>query len=94
MSSGRNELIINTMIPVIRTATVFPEHPFHSLRMMPQTLENVTFNAMSMHQLKVISDSDEVRKPFPRLSPKNWLYQSRPARAQKSRLEAYTLPFA
>ena len=56
MSSGRKELIINTMIPIMRTATVFPEQPFHSLRMMPQTLENVTFNAMSMHQLKVISD--------------------------------------
>ena len=41
-------------MPHTRTATVFLETPFHSLRTMPHTLENTTLRLIRMHQLKVI----------------------------------------
>ena len=46
--------MMRTMMPAMRTAMVFWEQPFHSLRIMPQTLENTTFSAIRMHQLKVM----------------------------------------
>ena len=84
--SGRNELMIRTTIPDMSTATVRDEQPRHSFNIIPQTFENTTLRAIRIHQLKVISDSESVRKPLPRLSPKNWIYHSTPAKAQKSRL--------
>ena len=74
------------------TSTMMVErlHPFHSLRIMPQTFENTTLSAMRMQNARVVSTGDEVRKPLPRLSPKNWLYQSNPARAQNNRLLTIT----
>ena len=56
--------------------------------MIPQTLLNVTFNAISMHQENVMSTAESVKKPLPRLNPKNWLYQSKPAKAQNTMLLA------
>ena len=61
--------------------------------MMPQTLLNTTFSAMSMQNERVVSTGEEMRNPLPRERPKNWLYHSAPARKQKNRLLAHTLPF-
>ena len=65
-----------------RTVIVFCEHPFHSFNIIPQTLEKVTFNDIKIHQEKVSNTGEDTRKPFPKLNPKNWLYQSTPAKAQ------------
>ena len=50
---------------------VLGEHPFHSLRIMPQILENTTLSAISMQNERVVSVADSVRNPFPNDSPKN-----------------------
>ena len=71
---------------------VFCEQPFHSLRMMPQTLLNTTLRAMRMQKAKVVSVGLSVRKPLPNDSPKNWLYHSKPAKAQKRMLFPQRLP--
>ena len=81
------------MIPTISTVMVFAEQPFHSLRMMPHTLEKVTFSAIRMQKARVISVGDSVRNPFPSDRPKNWLYHRPQAKAQKMRLLSHTLPF-
>ena len=78
---------------MMSTAMVVEEQPFHSLRMMPHTLENTTLSAIRMQKERVISVGDSVRNPLPRLKPKNWLYHRAPARRQKSRLLAHTPPF-
>ena len=80
---GRKEDTMSTASPMTRMVMVLREHPFHSLRIMPQTLEKVTLRAWSMHQLKASSTGASVRKPLPRLRPKNWLYHRSPARQQK-----------
>ena len=77
---------ISTMIPSTSTTMVLREQPFHSLRMIPHTLENTTLSAISMQKANVISAGESVRKPFPRLSPKNWLYHKPPAKTQNHRL--------
>ena len=65
---------------------VFFDTPFHSLRMMPHTLLNTTLRAIRMQKAKVVSVGLSVRKPLPKLRPKNWLYHSNPANAQNNRL--------
>ena len=85
-------LKISTARPPRSTAIVFFEQPFHSLSMMPQTFEKMTFRLISMHQLKVSSTGEATRKPLPRLSPKNWLYHSKPARQQNRALLSQRLP--
>ena len=75
-------------MPSMSTVIVVREHPFHSLRIMPHTLEKTTLSAMSMHHEKARSVGDEVRNPLPSESPKNWLYHSTPAKAQNNRLLA------
>ena len=49
---------ISTRIPITNTTIVFDEQPFHSLRMMPQTLEKVTLRAMRMQNASVVRVSD------------------------------------
>ena len=83
---------MSTARPMTNTVMVFGEQPFHSFRMMPHTFENTTLSAIRMQKAKVISTGDEVRKPLPSASPKNWLYHNTPARAQKTRLFVHTLP--
>ena len=85
-SCGRNDDTISISRPTTSTVMVLLEQPFHSLRIMPHTLLNVTLRAINMHQENVSSTAESVRKPLPRLSPKNWLYQRRPARAQNTML--------
>ena len=70
------------------TVMVLEEHPFHSFKMIPQTLEKVTFNDIRIHQEKVSNTGEDTRKPFPRLKPKNWLYHKTPANAQNNKLLA------
>ena len=74
MSSGRKLDIARMTIPQTSTATVFLEQPFHSLRIIPQTLLNTTFRAIRIHHENVRSVAESLRKPLPRLSLKNWLY--------------------
>ena len=81
-------------MPATRVAIVLPEQPFHSLRMMPHTLENTTLSAIRMQNERVMSVGDPVRNPFPKARPKNWLYHSAPARRQNRMLLNHTLPFA
>ena len=70
-SCGRKQETMSTIIPTISTEMVLREHPFHSWRIMPHTLEKVTLSAMRMQNDKVMSVGEEVRKPFPSDSPKN-----------------------
>ena len=78
--------MISIIIPVVSTPIVLPEQPFHSLSIMPQTFENTTLRAMSMQNENVMSTGLSAKKPFPRLRPKNWLYQRAPASKQNSAL--------
>ena len=78
----------------MRTPIVRCEQPFHSFRMIPHTLENVTFNAMRIQNERVISVGDSVRNPCPNDRPKNCEYHNPPANAQNSKLFVHTLPFA
>ena len=50
-------------MPMSRTVMVLRLQPFHSFSMMPQTLLNVTFNAMRMQKEKVMSSGDSRRNP-------------------------------
>ena len=70
-NSGRNELRISTAIPVINTMMVLREQPFHSLRMMPHTLENVTFRAIRIQNARVSIALPLSKKLRPSDSPKN-----------------------
>ena len=72
---------------------VFLEHPFHSFKMMPQTLENTTLSAIRMQNESVMRVGDYVRKPLPNDNPKNWLYHKAPAKAQNTRLLSQTSVF-
>ena len=81
---------MSTMMPTMSTPMVFGEQPFHSLSMMPQTLENTTLSAMRMQKESVMSVGEEVRKPLPSDSPKNWLYQRAPAKGPNTRVLADT----
>ena len=83
---------MSTAIPVTSTKMVFFEQPFHSLRMIPQTFENVTLSAMRMQNASVSIALPASKKLRPRESPKNWLYQRRPARAQNRMFDAQSLP--
>ena len=76
------ELRIRMAMPMRRTVMVLPLQPFHSFNMIPQTLLNVTFNAMRMQKEKVMSSGDSRRNPWPNDKPKNWLYHNAPARRQ------------
>ena len=58
------------------------------------SFEKTTFRAIRIHQLNVSSDGESVKNPLPKLKPKNWLYHSTPAKAQKSRLLTQSSPFA
>ena len=53
-------------IPVNNTIIVCFEQPFHSLRIIPQTFEKTTFNAIRIHQLKVSNEGESAKNPFPR----------------------------
>ena len=86
---GRNDDTMSTSKPTNNTKMVLEEHPFHSFKMIPHTLEKVTLSDMRMHHEKVSNTGEEARKPLPKLNPKNWLYHKIPANAQKSRLLAY-----
>ena len=83
--------MMRTAIPVINTAIVLFEQPFHSLRMIPQTLEKVTLSAIRIQNARVSIALPASKKLLPRLRPKNWLYQRRPARAQKMRFDPQML---
>lgn len=85
-NSGKKEDTINTTSPMSKVMMVFCEQPFHSLRMMPHTFEKVTLSDIRIHHEKVSKAGEEVRKPLPKLRPKNWLYQSIPANAQNNTL--------
>ena len=50
---------------------VFGEQPFHSLRMIPQILENTTLRAIRMQNERVVRVADSVRNPLPSDRPKN-----------------------
>ena len=63
--------MINTTKPTINTTMVLGEHPFHSFKMMPHTLENTTLSAIKMQKANVSNTGDSVRKPLPKASPKN-----------------------
>ena len=70
-SPGRKLLMMSTTSPMTSTVTVRLLQPFHSRRMMPQRLLNVTFSAIRMQKAKVVRTGLSVRKPLPRLKPKN-----------------------
>ena len=72
------------------TAMVLGEQPFHSLRIMPQMLENTTLSAINMQNERVVSVADSVRNPLPSDKPKNWLYHKAPASRQKRALLPHT----
>ena len=93
INSGRNELRISTAIPDTNTTIVLREQPFHSLRIMPHTFENVTFKAIRMQKESVSIALPLSKKLRPSDSPKNWLYHRRPASAQNRRLFPHTLQF-
>ena len=80
-------------MPTMSTAMVFGEHPFHSFRMMPQTLENTTLSAIKIQKESVKRVGDSVRNPLPSDKPKNWLYHKAPANAQNTRLLPHTSVF-
>ena len=69
---------------------VLREQPFHSLRMMPHTLENTTLSAIRIQNDNVMRVVDYLRKPLPMLKPKNWLYHKAPAKAQNTTLFIHT----
>ena len=77
-------------MPTMSTAMVFCEQPFHSFKMMPQTLENTTLSAIKMQKESVRRVGDSVRNPLPSDKPKNWLYHKAPAKAQNTRLLPHT----
>ena len=83
---GKNEETINTKRPTTKTVMVLDEQPFHSFKMIPHTLEKVTFSDIKIHHEKVSNTGDEAKNPLPRLSPKNWLYHKIPAKAQNNKL--------
>ena len=72
---------------------VFLEQPFHSLRMIPQTLEKVTLRAIRMQNDSVSIVPPVSKKLRPSDNPKNWLYHKAPANKQKRMLFINTLPF-
>ena len=94
INCGRNVEKTRIIRPTTRTAIVFCEQPFHSLSMIPHTLENVTLSAMRIQKARVIRVGDSVRKPLPRDSPKNWLYHRAPAKRQNNALLPHTEVFA
>lgn len=67
--------------------------PFHSLSMIPQTLEKVTLSAIRMQNERVIRVGASVRNPLPNDNPKNWLYHNAPARRQNMMLLPHTAFF-
>ena len=75
--------------PTIKTIIVFCVQPFHSLRIIPQTLEKVTLSDIKMHHENVNNTGEDAKNPLPKLKPKNWLYHKTPARAQNKMLFAY-----
>ena len=83
----------STTMPNSNTPMVALEQPFHSLRMMPHTLENTTLRAIRMQKARVVSTGEDSKKPLPNDQPKNWLYHRPPAMAQKMRLFTHTEPF-
>ena len=62
---------VNIEIPNKSTMMVVLEHPFHSLRMIPQRFEKMTFRAIKMQNAKVVSAGESTKNPLPRLRPKN-----------------------
>ena len=80
-------------MPTMSTEMVFCEQPFHSFKMMPQTLENTTLSAIKMQKESVRRVGDSVRNPLPSDKPKNWLYHKAPANAQNTRLLPHTSVF-
>ena len=61
-------------MPSNSTPIVALEQPFHSLRMMPHTLEKTTLRAIKMQKASVVSTGEDTKKPLPNDNPKNWLY--------------------
>ena len=94
LSNGSaNAANTRTTRPITNTLMVFELQPFHSLRIIPQTLLNTTLRAIKIQNDNVVRASEEVRKPLPIDSPKNWLYQSAPAKRQNRALFAHTSVF-
>ena len=62
-NSGKKEDTISTSNPTTNMVMVLEEHPFHSFKMIPHTLEKVTFNDIKIHQEKVSNTGDEAKKP-------------------------------
>lgn len=75
--------VMSTASPANSVQMVFRPAPFHSFRMMPHTLDAITLSDMSMLHEKAYSVLSCGMKLLPVSSPKNWLYHSTPARAQK-----------
>ena len=70
-NSGKKEDTISTSNPTTNTVMVLEEQPFHSFKIIPHTLEKVTFSDIKIHQEKVSNAGEEVRNPLPKLNPKN-----------------------
>jgi hypothetical protein len=56
--------MISTTMPMTSTVMVLCVHPFHSFKIIPHTLLNVTLRAIRIHQEKVISAGDRSEEPF------------------------------
>ena len=92
-SSGKKEETMSTSKPITNTVMVLEEHPFHSFKIIPNKFEKVTLSDIRMHQENVNKAGEEVRNPFPKLNPKNWLYHKIPANAQNNKLLPYKALF-
>ena len=73
-------------MPMTRNVTAFLPAPFHSFRIIPHTLLKTTFKDIRMLQENAIITLPGSKKLCPIPNPKNWEYQSKPAKAQKRRL--------
>ena len=93
ISWGRKQEMTSTTIPMVSTIIVFCEQPFHSLRIMPQTLEKTTLSAIRIQNASVSSVGDSARKPLPSARPKNYEYHNAPANRQNNRLLPQTAVF-
>jgi hypothetical protein len=84
---------MSTSMPVMSTAMVLLEQPFHSFSIIPQTLEKMTLKDISMQKASISRVGEDVSWPLPNDSPKNWEYHSAPASRQNKRLLPQTAFF-
>ena len=77
---------MSTAIPIAKKVTALFPAPFHSFKIMPQTLLNTTLSDISMLHENAIITLPGSKKLCPMPRPKNCEYQSSPANAQNKRL--------